>query len=93
MFHENKPMHKNFRIYSNPLLPFGLIHYTWDGLFYISRDYSLTFSNYDVYLSLKIIFILANSEDADVLPHSAAIHLGLHCMSKYPFRGFQYNKG
>ena len=25
--------------------------------------------------------------------HSAAFHLGLHFLSKYPFRGFQYTKG
>ena len=25
--------------------------------------------------------------------HSTAFHLGLHCLSKYQFRGFQYTKG
>ena len=39
--------------------------------------------NYELQ-SLKIVFILANS---------AAFHLGLHCLLKYPFRGFQNTKG
>ena len=34
-----------------------------------------------------------NSEDPDEMQHYAAFHLGLHCLSKYPFRGFQYTKG
>ena len=25
--------------------------------------------------------------------HYAAFHLGLHCLSMYPFTGFQYEKG
>ena len=24
------------------------------------------------------------------MPHFVAFHLGLHCLPKYPFRGFQY---
>ena len=27
------------------------------------------------------------------MPHYAAFHLGLHCLPKYPFRGFWYTKG
>ena len=27
------------------------------------------------------------------MQHYAAFHLGLHCLPKYPFRGFQYTKG
>ena len=27
------------------------------------------------------------------MPHCAAFHLGLHCLLKYQFRGFQYTKG
>ena len=34
-------------------------------------------------LSPEIIFVLANSVDPDETPHSAALHLGLHCLSKY----------
>ena len=26
------------------------------------------------------------------MQHYAAFHLGLHCLPKYPFRGFQYTK-
>ena len=38
-------------------------------------------------------FYLENSVDPDEMPHYAAFHLGLHCLSKYPFRGFKYTKG
>ena len=51
------------------------------------------FLNYDVFLSLMVALILANSADSDELQHYAAFHLGLHCLPKYPFRGFQYTKG
>ena len=44
-------------------------------------------------MSLKLVFILANSADPDEMLHCAAFHLGLHCFPKYPFRGFQYTKG
>ena len=37
--------------------------------------------------------ILANSADPDEMQHYAAFHLGLHCLPKYPFGGFQYTKG
>ena len=49
----------------------------------------------DVHFSpcLKIVFILANSEDPDEMLHFAAFHLGLHCLQKYTFTGFQYTKG
>ena len=50
-------------------------------------------SNYDVLLSLKIVLILANSADPDEMQHYSAFHLGLHCLHKYPFRGFQHTKG
>ena len=29
----------------------------------------------------------------DEMPHYAAFHLGLNCLTKYQFRGFQYTKG
>ena len=35
-----------------------------------------------VFLSLKMVFILANSADPDEMPLYAAFHLGLHCLSK-----------
>ena len=31
--------------------------------------------------------------DPDEMPHFVAFHLGLHCLQKYPFRGFQSAKG
>ena len=27
------------------------------------------------------------------MPHYAAFHLGLHCLPKYPFKGFRSSKG
>ena len=38
-----------------------------------------------IFLSLKVVFILANSADPDEMLHHAAVHLGLHCLPKYPF--------
>ena len=52
-----------------------------------------TLFQYDVFLSLKIVLIIANSVDSDEMQHNAAFHLGLHCLPKYLFRGFQYTKG
>ena len=42
-----------------------------------------------VFLSLKIDFLLANSVDPDEMWQNAAIHLGIYCLPKYPFRGFE----
>ena len=43
-----------------------------------------------VSLSSKTVFILANSVGPDEMLHSAAFHLDLFCLPKYPFRGFQH---
>ena len=51
------------------------------------------FLKYDVFLSLKVVLILANSALPDEMQHYAAFHLGLHCLPKYPFRDLQYIKG
>ena len=56
------------------------------------RDLGNNFLNYDVFLSLKIVLILANSADPDEMQQYAVFHLGLHCLPKYLFRGFQYIK-
>ena len=40
-------------------------------------------TKYLLFMSLKIVFILANSADSDEMPHYAAFHLGLHCLTKY----------
>ena len=44
-------------------------------------------------ISMKVFLILANSADPDEMQHHAAFHQGLHCLTKYPIRGFQYTKG
>ena len=46
-----------------------------------------------LFLSLKVVLILANSADPDEMQHIAAFHLGLHCFPKYLFRGFPAYKG
>ena len=42
------------------------------------RGHRLTFPNYDVSLSLRIVFTLTNSVGPDEMPHDAAFHLDLH---------------
>ena len=44
------------------------------------------FLNYDVFLFLKIVFILAKPDE---IPPYVAFNLGLHCLSKYLFTGMQ----
>ena len=39
------------------------------------------------------VLILGNSADTDEMQHYAAFHLGLHCLPKYLFMGFQYTQG
>ena len=48
---------------------------------------------HDVFGSLKVVLAIASSVDPDEMQHSAAFHLGLHCLLKYLFSGFQYTKG
>ena len=50
-------------------------------------------SNYDVFISLKIVFTLTNSADPDEMPHFRTFHLGLHCLSMFTLRSLQYTKG
>ena len=49
--------------------------------------------SYDVFLSLNVVLILANSEDPDKMQHYAAFHLGPYCLPKYSYRGFPVYKG
>ena len=49
------------------------------------RHHRLLIPNKIVFLSVKIIFVLANSVDPGEIPHCAAFHLGLHCLQKYIF--------
>ena len=51
------------------------------------------FLYYDVYRSLKIVLILANSAEPDEMQHDAAFHLGLHYLPNYPFTGLHDTKG
>ena len=46
------------------------------------KGLSVKISKNDAFLSLKIVFILANSADPDEMPHKAAFHLGLHYLLK-----------
>ena len=48
------------------------------------------FLSFDDFLSLQVVSILINSADPYEMQHCAAFHLGLHCLSKYLLRGFQY---
>ena len=46
-----------------------------------------------VFLSLKIVFVLANSSDPDEMRPYAAFHLGLQCLPKDLFTSVQNEKG
>ena len=37
-----------------------------------------TFLQYDVFISLKVVFIFPNSSDPDEMPTYSAFHIGLH---------------
>ena len=37
--------------------------------------------------------MLANNVGPDQTPHDVASNLGLHCLSNYPFTGFQVRMG
>ena len=70
-----------------------LIQGAWEGSLYTSRGYRIKFSNYDILHSLKIVFILVDSAGPDEMPQYGAFHLGLHCLPKYPIKGFPVYKG
>ena len=44
-------------------------------------------------MSLKVVFILANSADPDEMLPNATFYLGLHCLPKYLFIVTQKEKG
>ena len=56
------------------------------------RGLGWAFHNNDVVMSLRIVFTLTKSVDPDEMQHYAAFHLGLHCLQKDSFRGFQNTK-
>ena len=63
-----------------------MVHYIYWGVtvYYFQKN---------IFLSLKIHLVLANSVDPDEMPHNVAFHPGLHCLPKYLFRGFWTTKG
>ena len=52
------------------------------------RDQKYTFLSYNVLMSLRVVLILANSQDPDEMQLYAAFHLRLHCLTNYLFKGF-----
>ena len=52
----------------------------------------LTLFKFAVFLSMKTVFILANSVYPDETTHYAAFHLGLRCLPKYLFISIQNDK-
>ena len=63
------------------------------SIVYMEGVTGYNFQNNNLSLSLKIDFVLANSADPDEIPHYAAIHMGISCLSKYPIRVFWFQKG
>ena len=68
---------------------FSILQYFWPSL---SLHLSFTsnfewpfYTGFTVFLSRKIDFVKAESEDPDKMPCSASFHLGLLCLQKYPF--------
>ena len=49
--------------------------------------------HYDVFMSLKTVFIVEISVDPREMLHCAAFHLGLHCLSKEWSMDIQYKNG
>ena len=66
----------------------------WDFPLCTFKESQVEFSlNYDVFLSLEVVLTLAIRADPDEMQHCAASHQGLHCLPKYPLRGFPVYKG
>ena len=56
--------------------------------FYVLNGHRSKFLNYDVFMSLKTNFIIANIAniaDPDEMQHYEAFHLGLHCLPEYMY--------
>ena len=60
---------------------------------YIKGVSGTNFINYDLFLSLLIALIVANSAEQNEMQNDDAFHLGPHCLPKYPLWGFCYTKG
>ena len=48
------------------------------------------FPNNIVILSLKIVFVLTDSVDPEVMSHYVAFDLSLHCFQKYTLRIYMH---
>ena len=69
-----------------PVIKFWLLYVAsfsqgWNFPIYISRGHRQSFPNYDIFLSLEIVFDLTDSEDPDEMLHHGAFYLVLHCHS------------
>ena len=63
-----------------------MVHYIYiEGLQSHNFQLKLNFSEY--------LFIFANSVDPDEMQHTAAFHLGLHCLPKYPWVSRCFTRG
>ena len=49
------------------------------------RGHRSKFLNSDVLMSIKFVFVTANSADSDEIQCYVAFHLGFHCLPKYLF--------
>ena len=54
--------------------------------------HSLQFPNDIAFLSLRVLFVLANRVDPAEMPQYVGFHQGLHCLPKYSFRSHQYTR-
>ena len=50
------------------------------------------FNKIIVFLSLKIVFVLANSIDPGKIPHDVPFIQGLNCLHKYEYRSHLYTE-
>ena len=64
----------------NPHLPSGLFLINWTSPFPILGVSGVFFSFFILFRIDTHVFLLANSEDPDLTPRSAASDLGLHCL-------------
>ena len=74
------------------IFPYIFIQYVWNCPFCVFKGHMSEFLNFYIFLSSKILLFLANSTPHDEMLHYATFHLGLHCLPKYLFAGFQNEK-
>ena len=67
-----------------------LILLVWDSPFCVLKDYKSKFLNYDVFMSLKIVYISANSADSDI--SSVSSTFAKVPVPKYQFTSIQNEK-